>query len=622
MVQINETNQIEIRFKFGNNFKNVLQKYLAVQHAGSSVSTIEGAIYLSNLQGFNFILEQMKVINRSLDKTGFAVKMLLLLKIMSLEREFFAASKEISKAVEEESINITALDRFLLYHDVTGLTTTHEEEVNLGKDKSWKDNGKGGSNESLFNLDPQIRRMVDEFRFALNQTNSLDSIKKTLQEKGAELYKYSKSKIQQKNKPYTHKDGILYLARLMMQVIISNHPNIIPRYSSKLTELSKLFEMHSRGLEGTEKPNFSRDSPSFKKVLISGFDPFQGGVDSDLDLSNPSGNIALSLDGRKITNGSKTGIVRSAMFPVRWTDFDDNITEDFFEPYFTKSKGAKPDIIITISYGVHYVNTVEHDYHIERFAANYRGGGTDNNDYNPGDHKLIPSFTDNQKDWTYIETTLPLELLKSTTDDIVKVPNFNAVINHGGFSKNIFGSGGFNPYEGNTGFFYWEIFGTSKATGIEENITSSFTLNQPSNLFPEPFQIFTSANNVNKEIPSFYGNILVADTNKLKYYRKPTSSQPNPSYIPLPTWDNYKDSALEITHDDIRIEARSGSGGSYMSNEIFYRVAFLRENFKLKGNDIPTGHIHIGFNSVDPNTDRTRMLEDIEFIIKQFIGGL
>lgn len=57
-----------------------------------------------------------------------------------------------------------------------------------------------------------------------------------------------------------------------------------------------------------------------------------------------------------------------------------------------------------------------------------------------------------------------------------------------------------------------------------------------------------------------------------------------------------------------------------MSNDIFYRVAYLR---KTKNSTIPTGHIHVGFNKdKDPHgnlaDNRIKMLEDIEYIIKKF----
>lgn len=55
------------------------------------------------------------------------------------------------------------------------------------------------------------------------------------------------------------------------------------------------------------------------------------------------------------------------------------------------------------------------------------------------------------------------------------------------------------------------------------------------------------------------------------------------------------------------------------SNLIYYRVAYIRQD---KGNTIPYGHIHMGFNKVDPHgteTDnRTKMLEAVIEMLKKF----
>lgn len=67
-----------------------------------------------------------------------------------------------------------------------------------------------------------------------------------------------------------------------------------------------------------------------------------------------------------------------------------------------------------------------------------------------------------------------------------------------------------------------------------------------------------------------------------------------------------------------------GSGGIYMSNLIFYRVSYLRQEYN---STIPTGHIHMGFNkdinnNFDPHGDdpknRKKMLEDVKEMLKKF----
>ena len=48
-----------------------------------------------------------------------------------------------------------------------------------------------------------------------------------------------------------------------------------------------------------------------------------------------------------------------------------------------------------------------------------------------------------------------------------------------------------------------------------------------------------------------------------------------------------------------------GSGGNYLSNEVFYRIAYMR----VKANsNILTGHIHMNFMQPDKHNDRVIMV--------------
>lgn len=119
--------------------------------------------------------------------------------------------------------------------------------------------------------------------------------------------------------------------------------------------------------------------------MITGFDPFDtgdsyrfnGGVDSSDHLTNAAGNIALAFDGVTLGSGANQAIVRSAIFPVRWQDFDNNWIENFILRFFDLPLGHinRPDMIITFSYGIHYdtfttpaYNDHNHNWHLDRFA--------------------------------------------------------------------------------------------------------------------------------------------------------------------------------------------------------------------------------------------------------------
>ena len=68
----------------------------------------------------------------------------------------------------------------------------------------------------------------------------------------------------------------------------------------------------------------------------------------------------------------------------------------------------------------------------------------------------------------------------------------------------------------------------------------------------------------------------------------------------------------------------NGSGGAYLSNEIHFRVAYLRETIRDVDNNgvLPNGHIHIGFLSDDYYENREDMIDDMIYILENFLETL
>jgi hypothetical protein len=236
---------------------------------------------------------------------------------------------------------------------------------------------------------------------------------------------------------------------------------------------------------------------------------------------------------------SENEIVKSAVFPVRFKEFNDGWIEDFFEPYINPnhsefsnriSSGNPVKMIITFSYGIDL-----YKFQIDRFSSRYRNPNLLGNNKILGreSNYLQNSDKDNLE---FIETTLPFNDLQIPSE----------VDLHQKFK--------FKYFNNNVG-------GTIKT---EDN----FNLTP---LIPFP--------NI--------GN-----------YPPPTGSPAN------------------------RIEARSGSGGIYLSNEIYYRVSFLRQEHNPL---LKTGHIHVGFLLTDPGGikgNRTEMLSLITQAIQQTLANL
>lgn len=84
------------------------------------------------------------------------------------------------------------------------------------------------------------------------------------------------------------------------------------------------FEWPSRGLDSNGRIVFDGISASERKAIVTGFDPF--GLSSDIRRSNPSGLIALELYNKPV-GSSRTARVRTAIFPVRYKEFDAGLIE-------------------------------------------------------------------------------------------------------------------------------------------------------------------------------------------------------------------------------------------------------------------------------------------------------
>lgn len=131
-----------------------------------------------------------------------------------------------------------------------------------------------------------------------------------------------------------------------------------------------------RGLRGARSvAQAERDSRGFGAapvetqpiVLVTGFDPFH--LQRDIGQSNPSGLAALALDGATVAGS----VVRSAIFPVRFADFDRGYVEQVLTPIFRRM----PRLVLTVSMG-------RDRFDLERFPGRRRSTTTLDNRGQPG----------------------------------------------------------------------------------------------------------------------------------------------------------------------------------------------------------------------------------------------
>ncbi len=320
-------------------------------------------------------------------------------------------------------------------------------------------------------------------------------------------------------------DRILYWARIKMMVAMKSHSYLL-KFLRQRNRLVKLFETKSRGY----------DSVSFaaaggrKKVLITGYDPF--GLARNIKQSNPSGAAVLAMHGQNFTDGTRNIHVQTAIFPVRYADFDQNpapgagtgVVENFFERFMNSGHsdyvaGDVPDIIVTLSQGGAF------EFWLERFAGRRRSGGDDN--LNVGKIPFPGTVSGDQ----FYETTLPDQKI---------VPNGNA-------------AGVFKVFYNNIFRYYW--FNDDREIMFGDYLPP--------------------------ERPD--GSHIQPNT-KLKI-EDPSHPQHSRLHGPVPT-------ALTSTTTPKKSQIMSiiGSGGSYLSNEIYYRVSRLRT---IHNPVMVTGHYHV-----------------------------
>ncbi|MGC4938900.1 hypothetical protein [Kribbella sp. DT2] len=137
-------------------------------------------------------------------------------------------------------------------------------------------------------------------------------------------------------------DRGLYWARLSMALALRQWKPSFGLSTTDRADLIRSLEYSSRGITGT------RFSPGVKKILVTGFDPFT--LDADIRIGNPSGANALSLDGQRWRVGGTTYEIQTVVFPVRYTDFDENMVEDALAPHYRRGP-QHADLVMTASQG-------------------------------------------------------------------------------------------------------------------------------------------------------------------------------------------------------------------------------------------------------------------------------
>lgn len=194
-------------------------------------------------------------------------------------------------------------------------------------------------------------------------------------------------------------DRPLYWARLSMTLALRQWNPAFTVSSAQRGALLELLESTSRGQDTI---SFGKDT-GVKRILLTGFDPFD--LDWDSRTSNPSGAVALALDGVTVQTPSGPARIETAVFPVRWQDFADGTVERTLAAHFRPGP-QQVDMFATVSQGQ------PDRFDIERWNGAWRGGYQDNDNLSSTGTIPIPAGLPTvhpQPQWTH--TTLPYQAI-------------------------------------------------------------------------------------------------------------------------------------------------------------------------------------------------------------------
>ncbi|MCE7007456.1 pyroglutamyl peptidase [Kibdelosporangium philippinense] len=191
-------------------------------------------------------------------------------------------------------------------------------------------------------------------------------------------------------------DRPLYWARLALTKALRQWK---PRFTLPEADRTGLINAMETSSRGQDTVNFP---PGLKRVMVSGFDPFQ--LDGDIRRSNPSGATALALDGVIIKTPTGPAIVQTAMFPVLWGPFEAGTVERTF-----LSQMPKLTMFTTVSQG--RVGRID----IERYNGRWHTG-LDNDNLTRATTIPIPSGIPTVTPQPeFVPTTLPYEKILAAT---------------------------------------------------------------------------------------------------------------------------------------------------------------------------------------------------------------
>ncbi|WP_174614557.1 pyroglutamyl peptidase [Virgibacillus ihumii] len=277
-------------------------------------------------------------------------------------------------------------------------------------------------------------RFVKKFEQRLCSSPNLKHTQKMVKRLGTSLWNKAVARAQGKNVDGdldSYDDRPLYWARLSMTKALRQWDPDFNVSNKNRQKLLKSLKYTSRGIASINFPK----GKGVKLILVSGFDPYGFGTEYGARHSNPSGAIALQLDGLHFkTNDGQPAVIQSVNFPVLWKPFEEGIVENTFAPYL-KEGPQQIDLMMTLSQGG------PGKFDIEGYHGRWHVGTDNNGKWREGVIPTVSSWPMPNPLPEFIETTLPASAMINADTGPLPVrrdnhvcewlpPNFSEMVCH------------------------------------------------------------------------------------------------------------------------------------------------------------------------------------------------
>ena len=252
-----------------------------------------------------------------------------------------------------------------------------------------------------------LQAQVAASRQAWLQAADFNSLRQQVRSQGDQLWQAAKAAVASQG---SLDDRSLYWSRLQLSQWLRQQTFTFALTPAERLALLEALEHSSRGhldldYTGSAETGTAGTSTS-RRILLTGFDPFL--LDQNISQSNPSGVLALLLDGQMIAQGDNRAEINTLLFPVRYADFDAGEVEAALAAFYALNS---VDMIITISMGRDTFD-LEHFPGRRRSAAapdnlNVFAGGNDTKPIIPSLYKApLPGPE-------FVQSSLPIQIMQT-----------------------------------------------------------------------------------------------------------------------------------------------------------------------------------------------------------------